>query len=144
MTLDMWLKFGSDWMFCLLFLAFLWSNRIFPPTSEADYGQTVHTIKKSLKPLYRIGSEILCTNFCEIQTKSVRRGAESVFWREFKMADNLSDANGRGLYGEMRHDPRNSVKNKFWFYDLWFKSYNAKRKVGCYSATMRPTDVIIF
>ena len=54
------------------------------------------------------------------------------------------DANGRGLYGEMRHDPRNPVKNKFWFYDLWFKSYSAKRKVGCYSATMWPTDVIIF
>ena len=60
------------------------------------------------------------------------------------MADNLSDDNGRGLYGEMRHDPRNPAKNTFWFYDLWFKSYSTKRKVGCYSATMWPTDVIIF
>ena len=53
-------------------------------------------------------------------------------------------ANGRGLYGEMRLDPRNPGKKELLFSDLRFKSYGAKRKVGRYSATMRPSDVIIF
>ena len=47
MTLDMWLKFGIDWMFRSWFLASFLSNKLLPPTSEADYGQTVWAIKKS-------------------------------------------------------------------------------------------------
>ena len=48
------------------------------------------------------------------------------------------DANGRG------HDPRNPEKKEFSFSDLRFKSYGPKRKVRRYSATMWPSDVIIF
>ena len=64
---------------------------------------------------------------------------ENSKWRKIYL-----DANGRGLYREMRHDPRNPGKKEFWFYDLRFESYGAKRKTGRYSATMRPTDLIIF
>ena len=62
----------------MIFVIFL-SNRLLPPTSEADYGQTVGAIKKSPKLLYRIGTGIMCTDFCEIRIKSVGGGAKSVF-----------------------------------------------------------------
>ena len=63
---------------------------------------------------------------------------ENSKWRKI-----YTGANGRGLYGEMRHGPRNPGKKDFLIFDLRFKSYKPKRKVGCYSATMRPTDIII-
>ena len=53
-------------------------------------------------------------------------------------------ANGRGLYGEMRLDPRNPGRKEFSFSDPRFKSYGTKRKVSRYSATMWPSDTIIF
>ena len=40
------------------------------------------------------------------------------------------DANGRGLYGEVRHHPRNPGKKDFLIYELGFKSYRAKHKVA--------------
>ena len=57
----------------------------------------------------------MCAYFCEIRTKSVGTGARSVFWRKFKMAEICLDANGRGLYGIMCHEPRNPEKKKFSF-----------------------------
>ena len=63
---------------------------------------------------------------------------ESLKW--WKM---YPDANGRGLYGEMRHNSRNAGKKYFLFYDLWFMSYRPKRKVCCYSATIRLIDIIL-
>ena len=62
---------------------------------------------------------------------------ENSKWRKI-----YPDGNGRGLFGEMHHDPRNPGKKEFWFSDLRFKSYKPKDKVGCYSATMRPIDII--
>ena len=44
----------------------------------------------------------------------------------------------------LRHDPREPGEKRFLFYDLQFKSYGPKCKVGFYSATMRQTGVIIF
>ena len=61
-----------------------------PPTSEPYYGRTVWTIGMSLEYVYRLGPETMCTDFWEIWTKSVGTGAKSVFWRKFKMAENLS------------------------------------------------------
>ena len=61
---------------------------------------------------------------------------ENSKWRKMYL-----DANG--LYGEMRHEPRNPGYKKFRFDDIRFESYGAKRETGRYGATVRPTDVII-
>ena len=63
---------------------------------------------------------------------------ENSKWRKI-----YPDGNGSGLYGELQHDPRNAGGKTFLFYDLRFKRYRLKRKVGCYSATMRPNGVIL-
>ena len=131
-------------MFLSWFVAFFnqigSSHQLRKPIADQRYG----LLKTLLKHLYRIGSEIMCTVFCEIRIKSVGGGAKSVFWRKFKMAENQSRGKWVWIYGEMHHDSRNPGKNIFWFYNVWFKSYRTKRKVVCYSATMRPRFVIIF
>ena len=40
------------------------------------------------------------------------------------------DANGNGLYWEVRQHPRNPEKKEFWIDELRFKSYRAKHKVA--------------
>ena len=69
-------------------------------------------------------------NMCEREQKVCF--GENPRWRKI-----YPGANGRGLYGEMRLDPRNPGKKEFYISDLRFKSYGAQRKVGRYSATMR-------
>ena len=73
------LKFGIDWMFHSRFLAFFnqigSSHQLWKPIVDKRHG----LLKTLLKHLYRIGTGIMCTGFCEIQTKSVGGGAKSVF-----------------------------------------------------------------
>ena len=85
--------------------------------------------------VYRIGPKFMWKKFCA----HFYCFGENSRWRKI-----YHGANGRGLYGEMRLDPRNPGKKEFSFSDLRFKSYGPKRKVGRYSATMRPSVVIIF
>ena len=67
----------------------------------------------SLEYVYWVGPEIMCGNICEIWMESVGTVVKRVFWGKFKMAENLWDANGRGLHLEMRHDPRNPGEEEF-------------------------------
>ena len=85
-VIQIWCWIDLSFDTCDIFL----SNRLLPPTSEDYYGRAVRTIEMSLEYVYRIGPENMCANFREIWTKSVGTGAKSVFWRKFKMAENLS------------------------------------------------------
>ena len=85
-VIQIWCWIDLSFEICAIFL----SNRLLPPTSEDYYGRPVWTIGMSLEYVYRTGPEIMCADFCEIWTKSVGTGAKSVFWRKFKMAENLS------------------------------------------------------
>ena len=73
----------------LFFGFFLW-NGLLLLNSEGYYERTLWNIAISLEYLYRIGPEIMCANFREIWRKHVEKIAKSVFWRKFKMAENLS------------------------------------------------------
>ena len=51
---------------------------------------------------------------------------------------------GQLIYGEIRHDPRTAgLLLLFLFFDLWFMSCRPKHKVRCYSAPIRPIDIIL-
>ena len=50
---------------------------------------------------------------------------------------------GQLIYGEMQHDPRTAGLLFYFVLDLWFMSYRPKRKEHCYSATIRPIDIIL-
>ena len=85
-VIQIWCWIDLSFKICDIF----WSNRLLPPTSEDYYRRPVWTIGMWLEYVHRIGPEIMCADFCEIWTKSVGTGAKSVFWRKFKMAENLS------------------------------------------------------
>ena len=76
--------------FLVFFLFFFLRNRLLLLNSEGYYERTLWNIAISLEYLYHIGPEIMCANFREIWRKYVGKVAKSVFWRKFKMAENLS------------------------------------------------------
>ena len=82
--------------------------------------------------------------FVQFEEKMSEKEQKVCFGENSRWRKIYPGANGRGLYGEMRLDPRNPGKKEFYISDLRFKSYGAKRKVARYGATMRPSHVIIF
>ena len=130
----------SFMIFGIFFLSNGSSHQILKPITDKRYG----LLNTLLKQLYQVGSEIRCTNLCEIRTKSEGGVEESVFWRKFKMSENLSRCKWAWPIWGGASWPTESRGIFYLFYDLRFKSYRGKRKVEWYSATMRRSDVIIF
>ena len=50
----------------------------------------------------------------------------------------------KSIWFHLRHDPRNPGQKEFYFLKIRFKSYGRKSKTWRYSATVRPTDLILF
>ena len=88
--LDVWFKFGVELTFRSRFVPSFCQIGSSPQLRKTITDVRYVIFKIRLGRFVRVGPEILCTNFREIWTKSVGTGAKSVFWRKFKMAENLS------------------------------------------------------
>ena len=139
-TLDVWFEFGVDRTLRSWFLAFLvkWA----PPAKFRRLLRTNGMEYRNIAryPLsYRYRDHVW--RFSWDLEKICRKSSEKCVLKKIQNGGKKYPyANGRGLSQNFLHIPRNSGKKEFWFSDIRFKSYRPKRKVGCYSATMRPTE----
>ena len=115
-TLAVWFKSDVDRTLLSCFFLFFWWNRLLLLNSEDYYERTLWNIAISLEYLYHIGPEIMCANFREIWRKYVGKVAKSVFWRKFKMAENLSWRKWAwSIWGDAPQPKESREKNNFDF-----------------------------